>query len=132
VAEQQMNPAADFVAELGPLQKLGEQTRWDALRAVAYVHGQRPETPATIREAAELVFALGLAEMPETPTHVAGPINVACPQCAVPAGRRCISTTSGDDLGAHHRGRQRRAAEAAAAKTETCHKDSIEKETRRD
>jgi hypothetical protein len=81
--------------------------------------------------AEDLAPMLGLVDLPEAGPHVSGPINVACPQCAVPAGTRCISITSGDDLGAHHRGRQRRAAEAAATRTETCHKDGIEKEERR-
>jgi len=68
--------------------------------------------------AEDLAPMLGLVDLPETGPHVTGPINVACPQCHVPAGRRCISTISGDDLGANHRGRQRRAAESAAETTE--------------
>lgn len=106
--------------DLGPLVNNTEEMRWKALMALTKVHLDTVEaggedTRELRAETGLLIFALGLAPQPQTSGHVTGPINVDCPQCKVPAGRRCVALASGDPIGHHHRARERRAAQARGA-----------------
>lgn len=113
--------SVDYSAgDLGPLVNNTEEMRWKALMALTKTHMDAAraagEDSRELRaETGMLMFALGLADPPQTSGHVTGPINVDCPQCKVPAGRRCVALASGDPIGHHHRARERRAAQARGA-----------------
>lgn len=94
---------------LGPELHNAAETRFDALRAVTYVHLQAPETRETIALSREVLDALGL--LPEGPRDgAAGQLDVPCPQCGSGEGAYC-TTESGEPYRKGHRTRHRRAQE---------------------